>query len=90
MIYLFFSDLNPLAVCLLICPLISIIVGYFSARFHLNLLVPIVVAFLLPLLFITIDLATFKANLDAWLLYGILYVFISYVIYKMVSKLKKS
>mgnify|MGYP001042582386 CR=1 FL=1 len=86
MIYWFFQQLNPLVPTLLICPLIAIIIGVICSFFHPRILLAIGIALVLPLLFITTNIATFKSNLDAWAMYGIMYALITYASFRITSR----
>ncbi len=86
MIYLFFNQLNPLVPTLLICPLIAIIIGVICSFFHSRVLLAIGIALVLPLLFIATSIATFKSNLDAWAMYGIMYALITYASFRITSR----
>jgi uncharacterized membrane protein len=86
MIYLVFHQLNPLVPTLLVCPLIAIILGIMCEILHLRVLPGVSVALLLPLLFITTNIATFKANLDTWAMYGIIYALMTYAAFRITSR----
>lgn len=45
----------------------------------------LLIALLLPLLFIATDLATIKVNLGAWAWYGIVYALLTYGVYKLLA-----
>lgn len=86
MIYLVFHQLNPLVPTLLVCPLIAIITGIMCAILHSRILPGVGVALLLPLLFITTNIATFRANLDTWAMYGIIYALMTYAAFRITSR----
>jgi len=69
---------NPFVLVIVICPLISLLMGAFLALFRCRKWLAPALAFLLPLLYITSDLATFQANVDAWLMWGIMYAFLAH------------
>ncbi|MEK3914238.1 DUF2651 family protein [Paenibacillus sp. FSL H7-0331] len=74
-----FIDVNPFQLVFVICPLISIILGIVFAIMQQNKVIAPIIACLLPLLFTTVDLSTFKANLEAWFLWGVIYALIAYI-----------
>lgn len=87
---LWFVDIeNPLILVLLVCPILSIINGFICARFKINWYVCMIISFCLPLLFIANDINTFKVNIDAWLMYGIIYVLISLVVLKNYDRITR-
>ncbi len=91
MIYWLFPELNPLLPIFVFCPILSTLIGTGYAVFKRKVYMGMFVAFLLPLLYILTDLASLKVNLDAWLMYGIIYVLITFSVYKLVhSQLRKA
>lgn len=84
LIYHFFPSLSPALIALVICPLAAWLMGMGAAWCHWRR-GTLLIVFLLPLIFITSDLETFLVNLDAWLLYGLLYVGLAYVGYKLAA-----
>ncbi|AET58742.1 hypothetical protein HPL003_09905 [Paenibacillus terrae HPL-003] len=86
MIYLVFQQLNPLVPTLLICPLIAIIIGMMCAILHSRVTLALGAALLLPLLFITTNIATIKSNLDSWAMYGIIYALMTYGAFRITSR----
>ncbi|MDQ0494586.1 hypothetical protein [Paenibacillus sp. 1-18] len=89
MIYWFFHQLNPLVPTLLICPLIAIIIGIICSFLHFRILLGVGIAIVLPLLFITTNIDTFKSNLDAWAMYGIIYALITYASFRITSRARR-
>ncbi|MNO98862.1 hypothetical protein D3C76_906210 [compost metagenome] len=89
MLYLIFDQLNPLVPVLFICPLIAIVIGVIWALRRINVIWGICIAVMLPLLFTTQDMGTFKANLDAWALYGIIYSLITFAVIKVMNKYRR-
>ncbi|WP_334077609.1 hypothetical protein [Paenibacillus sanfengchensis] len=83
MIYWLFPGLNPLLPSLLFCPILAILIGACSARFHGKVYWGLVIALLLPLIFIAADLKTLKVNIDAWMIYGIVYAMITFGVYRL-------
>lgn len=74
-----FIEVNPFSLVLEICPLLSLILGLAFAVMRMHRIVAPILAFLLPLLFTTVDWRTFEANLDAWILWGVIYALIAYI-----------
>lgn len=91
MIYWLFPRLNPLLPTLLLCPILAILIGVCFASFKGKIYLGLILAFLLPLIFIATNLETIAVNIDAWILYGFIYAIITFVAYKMAfSQLVKS
>jgi len=88
-IYWFANDLNPLIPVFIICPIIAILIGtiFFYGKF--NIFLGMCISFLLPLLFIASNASTLKANIGAWVLYGIGYSVTTFLVYKFLGFLKK-
>lgn len=63
------------------CIIIPIVLIQFRVKIYWGLLI----ALLLPLLFIATDLTTIKVNLGAWALYGIVYALLTYGVYKLLA-----
>lgn len=89
MIYWFYSGLNPMIPVFIICPIIVILIGTMAHFGKLNLVLGMCISFFLPLLFIAVNAATFKANIGAWIIYGIGYSIITLIVYKFLGFLKK-
>lgn len=77
MIYNWFNP-NPFILVVVVCPLVSLLTGAVLALFRCRKWMAPALAFLLPLLYITSDLVTFWANVDAWLMWGIVYAVLAY------------
>ncbi|CAM3504910.1 hypothetical protein SABR111722_13350 [Saccharibacillus brassicae] len=90
MLYWAFPDLNPLLPTFLIGPLLAILLGAVCRRIGLNAVWPISLSLLLPVLFIFTNLETLKANIDAWLVYGIVYAILSVGAYKLSKSSRKN
>ncbi|AJE50311.1 hypothetical protein ACFQ5D_23345 [Paenibacillus farraposensis] len=91
MIYWLFPKLNPLLPTFLLCPILAILIGVCFAYFKGNIYLGLILALLLPLIFIATNLETIAVNIDAWILYGFIYAIITFVAYKMAfSQLGKS
>lgn len=82
-IYWLFPGLNPLLPSVLICPILAILIGACSARFRGVIYLGLIIALLLPLIFIAADLQTIKVNMDAWIIYGIVYALITFGGYRL-------
>ncbi|MDQ0087171.1 hypothetical protein J2T12_000565 [Paenibacillus anaericanus] len=78
MIYHFISP-DPFQLVFIFCPIIAIILGIVFAQLRWKQVIAPLAGFLLPLLYITTDWNSFKVNLEAWFLWGILYAIIAYV-----------
>ncbi|WCN37020.1 hypothetical protein [Aneurinibacillus uraniidurans] len=74
-----FIEVNPFFFVLIICPVLSLVLGAAFALLRLDKKIALLLAFLLPLLSTTVNWATFKANIDAWLLWGSIYMIFAYV-----------
>lgn len=86
MIYhLFF--INQFLIALVICPIIAFIIGFLMSRFGKSKKVALIISFLLPLIYTTYDLPTFKANISAWFLWGLVYVGLAFIGDKLATML---
>ncbi len=87
MVYWVFKDANPMLLVLIICPLLSLAFGAAGAWLRHRMRYGLCISFLLPLLFIAVNLPTLAGNIDSWLMYGLFYVSISYFAYKITSRI---
>lgn len=85
MLYLIFEKLSPFVPIFIICPLLSIMVALLCHWFRIKVMFGVCIALLLTLLFIANKISTLKANLDAWVLYGVIYALITYGVFKAVK-----
>ncbi|MGG0821825.1 hypothetical protein ABE099_03030 [Paenibacillus turicensis] len=86
MIYhLFF--INQVLIALVICPIIALTIGFLMSKFNKSKKVAFVISFLLPLIYTTYDLPTFKANIGAWFLWGLMYVGFAFIGDKLATNL---
>ncbi|AJQ26661.1 hypothetical protein [Pelosinus fermentans] len=79
-----YIDMNPFLLTMGIMPAIAVFLGI-SAIVLKKKYIAIVISFLLPLVFLTTNRETFIANLDAWLLWGVLYGAITYGTEKLLA-----
>lgn len=82
-IYWLFPGLNPLLPSFLICPILAILIGACSARFRGIIYLGLIIVLLLPLIFIATDFQTLKVNVDAWVIYGMVYALITFGVYRL-------
>ncbi|MNS64760.1 hypothetical protein D3C72_978990 [compost metagenome] len=87
MIYLWLYDLNPLVPSFIVCPILAILIGLLFTRFKRTVYIGLIISFFLPLLFIASNLNTLKANIDSWVLYGMVYALITFAVYKLTISL---
>lgn len=88
MIYWIFEHVNPFLLVLVICPFLAFAIGMACSLLKKGIVYGICAAFLLPLLFIASDAKTIKGNIDAWILYGLFYVCITYAIYNISARVQ--
>lgn len=74
-----FVYINQFLLALIICPIIALAIGFVMARFNKSIKIALVISFLLPLIYTTGNWNVFVANLDAWFMWGILYVVAAYI-----------
>jgi hypothetical protein len=84
--------MNPLFLVFVLCPMLAVIMGgcwyVLKVSKWYTRAIALGVSFLLPLLYITSDWATFTANLDAWLMYGLGYSLVTWATYRLLCTLK--
>lgn len=74
----YYIDVNPFLLAMGIMPAIAAILGLFIMAISKRIYVAPIISFFLPLLFITTSVKTFLANIDAWILWGVIYGLIAY------------
>lgn len=80
---------DPFLMVFLFCPLLAVIIGAASAFLCKSRYIAPVIAFLLPLLYITTNWSTFIGNWGAWLLWGSMYAAIAYFTKQGLSRIRK-
>ncbi|MDF2570351.1 MAG: hypothetical protein K0R55_1955 [Sporomusa sp.] len=74
----YYIDVNPFLLAMGIMPAVAAILGLFIMTISKRIYLAPALSFLLPLLFITTNMRTFIANIDAWIFWGIIYGLIAY------------
>ena len=69
----YYIDINPFLLAMGIMPAVAAILGLFVMTISNRIYLAPTISFLLPLLFITTNVKTFIANIDAWIFWGIIY-----------------
>ncbi|WP_440116549.1 hypothetical protein [Paenibacillus sp. QZ-Y1] len=88
MLYWWFDDVNPLYAVFVLCPIIAVVLGACSYyREWLKVRVALGVSFMLPMLFIASDWSTLRENTDAWMIYGIGYGMVTWVVNRLLHSI---
>lgn len=84
-----FVNINQVLLALVICPIIALGIGFLMAWFNKSSKAALIISFLLPLIYVTGNWTVFVANLDAWFMWGIMYVIAAFIggkLAKMISR----